>query len=82
MSGVGESMDGEAKDFVIDDDGELVPVYEEVHETVVVTHVQAFAVITQMLSGELVVQVFGMPDQMLMKKLLVVMGSGVMMKQH
>ena len=65
-------MDGEADDFVIDEDGDLVPVYEEECECWSCTpmeQVRAVAMITQTPTGELTIQMFGSPTLQLVSVL-------------
>ena len=68
-------MDGLADDYVIDEHGNLVPIeFEEPdNEEWQATGLQALAVITQEVSGEIALRVFGEPSEELVTALHVAM---------
>jgi hypothetical protein len=80
-------MDGEADDFVIDD-GELVPVVEEEEDEDEATEpsgaqrVRACVMISQDVTGELSIQLFGCPTQELVMVLNTAMKGWVSVKGY
>ena len=70
-------MDGEADDFTISDEGELVPVasVEWSPRLTVKQQIRAFVTVQQSTSDQLVVQVYGYPTADLMETLMSVFSN-------
>lgn len=75
MAGMPEGgMDGEADDFFIDEDGDLMPVCPEdwVPCLPMQTRVQSLAVVTEEVSGDINLRMFGTPTPALLRLLITV----------
>lgn len=78
-------MEGEAQDYIIGDNGELEPVCEEVSEPDIErqTDITALVFLQQTVSGEVTVNIYGTPTDMLMTALIqAIRDIGAPFQQH